>query len=740
MDNFSPVNKLILTFFCITISIIAVSQQPFKYTQQGWRPNAQEGVHYQLKTNAKDPAVIDFAGIEKQKKTDSLASFDNIFHFDSIITQGAIILDAEFQTDLLTNVDDAGIAVLGSLDGNAASIYRNLSEYRLKNNDTINKIHLVIPFETPMNKVQTFVFIKGKGKIQVKHLTITVTKGEFDTAWQSKYANRLTLEKSLLDKLALYTKVWGFLKYYAPSISEKHIDWDAVFVKHVTTIFESDKAADFQQVLRQLIQASEVAVAAKATADSAFSKEQLINYDDKWLQALPDTKTSTQLRLIKKGFKPFKNYYIQIDTLSSPNPTFQYEDSYNIRGPLDMRYRLLMLTRYWNIIQYYYPYKYAIGENWNTILEKYLPVFTAATTRNAYLSALLRLNAEIKDGHAITPSNVDNSTLWTVAYGTKKIALLPMLFRIIDSTRVVVINIDSTFSRSTGIVAGDKILSVNGTVISTWISKISDYMGASNLTMKYYNISKKHLLSGIPQVNDSLQLVYRTRDGKINYATIPFDINAYKAYGPFLIKYIFGATPPEEKEASTKILRDSTLYIDISKYAKGESAKIREQLPAIRKAIIDLRKYPSPSAHEILSLFAPGETPFVNFMWQSRYPAVMEKTKQDKTPASKYPAFNGKVILLIDEGTLSKGELFTMILQAGNRATLIGRATAGADGDRSSIPGIGAQAFFFSGLRVTYPDQRETQRIGIQPTIPVTLSEEEAIGETDPILQQALQY
>ncbi|MGO4294355.1 S41 family peptidase [Chitinophaga sp. RAB17] len=740
MDNFSPVNKLILTFFCIAISNIAVSQQPFKYTQQGWRSNAQGGVQYQLKTNTKDPAVIDFASIEKQKKTDSTASFDNTFHFDSIITQGAIILDAEFQTDLLTNVDDAGIAVLGSLDGNAVSIYRNLSEYRLKNHDTINKIHLVIPFETPMNKVQAFVFIKGKGKIQLKHLTVTVTKGEFDGAWQSKYVTPLTQGKSTLDKLALYTKVWGFLKYYAPSISEKHIDWDAVFVKHVTTIFESDKAADFQQVLRQLIQASEVVVATKATADTAYSKEQLINYDDKWLQALPDTKTSTQLRLIKKGFKPFKNYYIQIDTLATPNPTFQYEDAYNMRGPVDIRYRLLMLARYWNIIQYYYPYKYAIGEDWNAILEKYLPVFTAATTRNTYLSAMLRLNTEINDGHATTPSNVSNSTLWEAAYGTRKIAIMPMLFRIIDSNQVVVVNVDTTFSRNTGIVAGDKILSVNRAAISTWVSKILGYVGASNLTMKYYNISKKHLLSGIPLVNDSLQLVYKTREGKINYAVIPFDINAYKTYGPFLMKYIFGAAPPEEKEVSTKILPEATLYIDISKYTKGESAKIREQLPSIRKAIIDLRKYPSPGAHEILSLFAQGETPFVNFMWQSRYPAVMEKTKQEKTPASQYPIFNGKVVLLIDEGTMSKGELFTMILQTGNSVTLIGRATAGADGNISSIPGIGVQSFFFSGLRVTYPDQRETQRIGIQPTIPVTLSEEEAIGETDPILQRALKY
>lgn len=47
-------------------------------------------------------------------------------------------------------------------------------------------------------------------------------------------------------------------------------------------------------------------------------------------------------------------------------------------------YRLLGLFRYWNLIQYYYPYTYSISAAWQTLLPRFIPRFQRAATPLAY--------------------------------------------------------------------------------------------------------------------------------------------------------------------------------------------------------------------------------------------------------------------------------------------------------------------------------------------------------------------
>ena len=40
-------------------------------------------------------------------------------------------------------------------------------------------------------------------------------------------------------------------------------------------------------------------------------------------------------------------------------------------------YRLLALFRFWNVINYFFPYKNLIGDSWETVLPRYIPKFEA---------------------------------------------------------------------------------------------------------------------------------------------------------------------------------------------------------------------------------------------------------------------------------------------------------------------------------------------------------------------------
>src|SRR6185503_5367276 len=40
-------------------------------------------------------------------------------------------------------------------------------------------------------------------------------------------------------------------------------------------------------------------------------------------------------------------------------------------------YRLLALFRFWNVINYFFPYKNLIRDSWETVLPRYIPKFEA---------------------------------------------------------------------------------------------------------------------------------------------------------------------------------------------------------------------------------------------------------------------------------------------------------------------------------------------------------------------------
>jgi C-terminal processing protease CtpA/Prc len=79
------------------------------------------------------------------------------------------------------------------------------------------------------------------------------------------------------------------------------------------------------------------------------------------------------------------------------------------------------------------------------------------------------------------------------------------------------------------------------------------------------------------------------------------------------------------------------------------------------------------------------------------------------------PHYTGKIVILVDEVSLSQAEYTAMTFRAVRGATVIGSNTAGADGNVSQIPLLGGISTMISGIGVFYPDKRPTQRIGIVP-------------------------
>jgi hypothetical protein len=155
--------------------------------------------------------------------------------------------------------------------------------------------------------------------------------------------------------------------------------------------------------------------------------------------------------------------------------------------------------------------------------------------------------------------------------------------------------------------------------------------------------------------------------------------------------------------------------------------------------IVDIRNYPSNFVVFALgTLLVDKETQFVRFTkcdlsnpgafhWMEGPPLV---------PAT--PHYSGKIVVLVDEVTLSQAEYTTMALRSSPRAMVIGSTTAGADGNVSQFNLPGGLSTMISGLGIFYPDKKPTQRVGIIPDVEVRPTVAGIRAGRDELLEEAV--
>lgn len=131
------------------------------------------------------------------------------------------------------------------------------------------------------------------------------------------------------------------------------------------------------------------------------SSEIKIKPDLGWIENSNFSNSLTHLLLkIKDANRTSDHFYIAL-TEGVGSPNFKNENPYPLIKYPDVGYRLLALYRYWNIIQYYFPYKNIIGEDWKKVLKEFIPQFIDAHYGTEYTLAVLKVIARVHDSHAI---------------------------------------------------------------------------------------------------------------------------------------------------------------------------------------------------------------------------------------------------------------------------------------------------------------------------------------------------
>ena len=524
-------------------------------------------------------------------------------------------------------------------------------------------------------------------------------------------------------RLAALAKTWGLLKYHNPNIASGALDWDSVLVAHVADFREASTNKELNKAVQALIAAAGPK-AAKAIPLPDTSQLFMKNYDVDWTndEKLFTRKTRQQLHdVITYRHDTTSTHYVRS---GGTGPVFTNEKPYKTMQYPAVEYRLLALSRYWNTIHYFFPYKYITDKNWNQVLVEYIPQFLNANNAEQYALTAARLVAEINDTHGYFTSPVLEAYL-----GEYK---APFGYALLDD-KIVVDGVQDSVMRVHDILPGDVITHVNGREVKELIKEREQYFSYSNPTGRNYTVLPMYLLRGH---TDEMEITF-TRENK----STTKKIKRYKqAYGMMSLAQKF-LDRPVAKEVSKGIG-----YIYNLKVSSQEQAdSIYAAMAGYSAIIYDLRATPDHTFRWHTAHLLQKPAPFVSFTYtRANLPGSYRWLKSPYAesltgPESNPAPFKGKVYILVGPYTFSVGEFTAMALQAVPGATVVGSQTAGADGDVTRIVLPGGITTMISGLGVYYPEGGQTQRIGIVPDVEVLETAEDIRSGRDPVLERAIE-
>ncbi|SDJ34403.1 S41 family peptidase [Chryseobacterium jejuense] len=516
-------------------------------------------------------------------------------------------------------------------------------------------------------------------------------------------------------KLESLCRVWGFLKYYHPHVAKGNLNWDQQLFKKINELERiNDKAALnnlYSNWIASLGKINECTECLQETDKAYFLK----NFDLSWMDNsyIFTSALSQKLHYIENNRNMGNHYYIG---KGGRKIFFRNENSYGSQFT-SKQVNLLELFRYWNYVEYFFPYKYETDQNWNDTLTEMIPTFLNINNDKDYQLALAELVAKTDDSHAYLFSSLISLHL----YGNKK---LPVEYSYAEGKLVITKINGNRFHEESPFYIGDVIYDVNGKTIPQMVNSLGTYIPASNSWGKVNKVKSKLLFSN----NDSLS-VRLERNGQ------NIEIKA-KTY--FVKDIIVKKVPLSQK---WKFLDEEKKigYVNMGILAKDEVNEMYKDLQSSESIIFDLRNYPKLTIIPLSELLLPQSSVYYQFNFpEPNYPGKFYSRKNNigvKNP----DYYKGNVIVLVDENTQSQAETTTMMFKQHPKAKVIGSNTSGANGDIIKFK-IADLDTCFTGLGAYYPDGRETQRIGIIPDILIKPSVEGIKNGKDEVLERALLY
>jgi hypothetical protein len=545
--------------------------------------------------------------------------------------------------------------------------------------------------------------------------TILDSDQEFDTGSGITVSS---LTERQIENVSVLGMVWGFLKYHHPRVASGELHWDYELFRVLPEILDAVDHEACNRKLSQWVDKLGVPESCEPCAEMPEDVHLLPRLD--WIgdAQLLGPALSRQLKDIHtRRFSGAEQFYVSLAT-GVGNPIFDRELAYARQQPPDAGFRILTVLRLWNIIQYWFPYRDQIEDDWESVLRESLPRFIEAPDWDSYQLELLALIARIKDTHARLWSGLDvrpprGNCRW------------PVEIRFIEGRATVTALTGKVQGPASDLEIGDVIEMVDDQPVDSLIEAWSPYYSASNETTRLRDIARSLPRS---ECGENKLTIYRQGQSR----TVMAERIAVGAKNR-----ITHDRPGETFE----FLSPEVAYLKLSSIRVQDVAGYIEKASTTRGLVIDIRNYPAEFVVFALgSRLVQEPMPFARFTKADLdNPGAFTWTESLKLQPEA-PGYKGKVAILVDEVSMSQAEYTAMALRAGPQAVVVGSTTAGADGNVSPIQLPSGLRTMISGIGVFYPDKKPTQRVGIVPDIFVTSTLNGIREGRDEVLEEALRY
>ena len=614
----------------------------------------------------------------------------------------------------------AGFWLRENADGQPLAL-ENMKSQQLKGTHDWAQYRIELPINPAAQRVTFGVLVVGTGTLWADDLELLVDgKPIAEAPWmpprladpEFNAGSRIVLNSltpTQISNLVTLARVWGMLKYHYPTVTSGYRRWDYELFRVLPAVLAAPDRAHANDALVAWIDKLGPILPCSPCVPAPSGELDIKPVLD-WIhdRAMLGTPLSERLESIYTN-RTGKQFYVS--NAGNGNPSFDHELDYpQITFP-DSGFQLLALFRWWNILQYWAPYREVAAQDWTAVLADFIPRLALAKDKTAYQLALFELIAKANDTHA----NLWSSLAMRPPVGD---CALHVTLRFIGDKPTVY----RGDSPDAVLKPGDILDQLDGTSVESMIDRWTVYYADSNDAARKRDIAANLTRGACGPVS-----VKVTRSG------LPVQIPAVR--NPFKPSAVTHDQPGD----TFRLLSPQVAYIKLSSIKAADLPTYFEKAKNTKGMVVDIRNYPSEFMPFAMGAYlATKPTPFVAFtLLDLANPGAFHF--DDGPMINPGPVhYRGKVAILLDETSQSQAEYTAMALRAMPNAIVVGSTTAGADGDISLIHLPGQLSTLISGLGVFYPDHRPTQRVGIVPDIVVKPTMQGIATGRDEVLETAV--
>ncbi len=510
--------------------------------------------------------------------------------------------------------------------------------------------------------------------------------------------------------------VWGILKYHHEDVARGEFNMDAELFRMLPALMHAPNHADAAMALEKWV--DQFGVPSVCVECKNYDKRNKVyaNPDGRiplLVADMPETLRHKLTFIFENPKSEERGYYLATDSRFG-QPSFTHEYNYPEQEYPDAGVRLLALFRYWNTIEYFYPYRKHLGAGWIHALELAIPMFLNAKNETEYRHALMWLAAQTHDSQGAIANDQDE----VIPLPAGKYELP---FRSCGQNgKWFVTEVTDT---AKGIQAGDQVLLLNGQEPKQWFASWADYQPAPTFATERDRARVQSLRSATQIAHVSL-----LRDGKKHDVAITCKEPDLR-----------GLPGQTKKNAGFEVLNNKVGYIRGTALSNNDLGKVVEVCGKMPDLLFDLRGETYASiAMEYSKWLSEPHNGYMQLNFDPAMPGYITADSVNMLGSSDEKHFKGRIWILVDGTTGPHAAMAALAL-----ATIPGSKTLGATplctlGSFSEIALPGKLKAFFTGTGFTYPDGTDPFLSGLKINIPLESGLVNNSNHTNEVLVKAL--